>query len=286
MTKKYTALAMAGTPITPCGTTRLLVRDEESGKVSTLTPQGPSPRSVSPDEFHRLEQEGFSTSFPQEEPVKEGWYVLYLKEELADELGGFPRSLAALPEPDRGTDGMARFIRIPETPYDAKRDGCVAILGAKRDGCVVILGANELLWRLRKNWCASLSKSNRESNLDYLETPKADLLDIIEKRARLGIYCAEPEITPEFHKGFARELGLVMKRHSDRDARYRVYKYQIKPYFPSTSWNRFEKEVITLEEEYQRELLKRKAGGKTLQEIRIEERTLNARWGRYALGTA
>lgn len=128
-------------------------------------------------------------------------------------------------------------------------------------GWVIILGTSQRLWRFRKEWAEKLLELNQEDNLRYLKTGKETLsediaekkrlLDAIEKRARLGIYCTEPEVTPSSYLKFALELGLVMTRHRDQDTCRRVYKYHVERFYPRMSWDEFEKEVLKLREEYQ-----------------------------------
>nr|VFK63277.1 MAG: hypothetical protein BECKTUN1418D_GA0071000_12051 [Candidatus Kentron sp. TUN] len=58
---------------------------------------------------------------------------------------------------------------------------------------------------------------------------KKELLDRIEKRARLGLFCAHPKVPrpPDGYLNFAREIGLVMKHLGDQDTYRRVYKYRL-----------------------------------------------------------
>nr|VFJ73954.1 MAG: hypothetical protein BECKFW1821C_GA0114237_10566 [Candidatus Kentron sp. FW] len=265
MTKTYTALAMEGTPDTPCGMVSLLVETDD-GLVSILTPRGPAGNGVTREKFCDLANEGFATwfSLPSREgiEVEKGWYALYLSKELAEVVGGFEEALHPLVLlADDQADSIEHFARIPE-------EECVLVPRKeekmKNQGWVIVLGTSQRLWRFRKGWAKKLERLNRADNLRYLKTGKTELsddleakdgfLDKIEQQSRLGLYCTEPEVTPDSYLNFALELGLVMARHRGQDTCQRVYKYHVERYFPRISWDEFERQIEKLREEYRRSL--------------------------------
>nr|VFK29865.1 MAG: hypothetical protein BECKMB1821G_GA0114241_10552 [Candidatus Kentron sp. MB]VFK33896.1 MAG: hypothetical protein BECKMB1821I_GA0114274_10562 [Candidatus Kentron sp. MB]VFK76500.1 MAG: hypothetical protein BECKMB1821H_GA0114242_10602 [Candidatus Kentron sp. MB] len=253
MTEK--ALAMSGTPHTPCGMASLWIEIND-GLLSALTPQGAASDGVTREKFCDLANEGFATwFFPEKESieVEKDWYALYLREDLAKAVGGFNEalglSLQVNDKPEKKPDSPERVVFAPEK-LDEMRER----------GWVVILGTSAILWRFRKEWAEKLLGLNLEDNLRYLKTAettlsadlaeKKRLLGAIEKRARFGIYCTEPEVMPNSYLKFALELGLVMMRHHDQDTCRRVYKYHVKRFYPGMSWDEFEKQVTKFQEAY------------------------------------
>lgn len=244
------ALAMEGTPYTPCGMARLLIETDD-GLVSILTPQGATSDGMTRGKFCDRANEGFATWLS---PRKEGvevqgdWYALYLRGELADAVGGFNEALGfSLRSIEEQADDAERFVPIPGKLEEMRERGWV-----------IILGTNTRLWHFRKAWAERLWKLNHEDNLRYLKTGKINLsddlekkgmhLDAIEKRARLGLYCTDPKVTSVSYLNFAMELGLVMMRRRDPDTCYRIYKYHVERSFPRMSWDEFKKQVMELQE--------------------------------------
>lgn len=249
MTEKYRAIAIEGTPDTPCAMARLLVK-VDNGSISILTPEGPAENGVTRERFRGLADEGFATWLsPREEgvEVEKDWYALYLREELAEAMGGFKEALGLSLQPiDIQTDNTERFVCVPEGPGEMRESGLV-----------IILGTSERLWRLRKEWAEKLRTLNHADNMHYLRTEKPKLLDDleekrkrlnnIEERARLGLFCADPKMMSVFYLNFALELGLVMMRLRDPDTCYRIYKYHVERDFPRMSWGDFKKQVRELQ---------------------------------------